>query len=392
MQAGEGGSVKIVQWAKYYPPEWGGMERVTYDLAAGWAAAGMESVVVAFTRAPAGGYEVTEGVRVHRYPLHLKFDTQPVSLGWIAQAFRQGRDADAVIAHAPNLLILFPLLALWLSGLFSRSRPQRILFWHSDIVGKGVFGWIARPIELLLVGISDDIIATSPPYARYSPILSRYAHKTTIIPLGIDAPATDAADGSPAISAHLSDFVRDRPLALSVGRLVPYKGFHILIEAFSRLPATNALVIVGEGPLREDLENAIAAAGAQDRILLVGSLAHRELAALYRRSDCFVMSSLQRSEAFGMVLLEAMSYGKPLVVCDIEGSGVPWVAGNDGAAEIVPVENVEKMAAAIRKILSGKDLAAEMGRSAQERFGRLFTKAQMLRGTTLLLTRNRGNG
>lgn len=384
--------MKIVQWAKYYPPEWGGMERVTYDLAAGWAAAGMESVVVAFTKGAAAGYQVAEGVHIHRHPLGVKFDTQPVSAGWIANAVRQGRNADAVVAHAPNLLILFPMLFLWFAGLFRARRPQRILFWHSDIVGKGALGWIARPIELLLVAISDDIIATSPPYAEYSPILSRSGRKTTIVPLGIDDPATESEGAEPAISPQLSDFVGDRPLALSVGRLVAYKGFHVLIEAFAKLPPSRALVIVGEGPLGADLQDAIDRADAADRIRLVGSLTHRELAALYHRCDCFVMSSRQRSEAFGMVLLEAMSYGKPLVACDIEGSGVPWVAGADGAAEVVPIENPDKMAAAIEKILSNKELAADMARCARQRFERLFTKAQMLRGVTLLLTRNAANG
>ncbi len=384
--------MKIVQWAKYYPPEWGGMERVTYDLAAGWAADGIESVVVAFTKGASAGSQVDEGVHIHRHPLSVKLDTQPVSAGWIANAMRQARDADAVIAHAPNLLILFPMLFLWVAGLFGTRRPQRILFWHSDIVGKGALGWIARPIELLLVAISDDIIATSPPYAEYSPILSRHGHKTTIVPLGIDDPAPADSDTGPAISGQLADFIGDRPLALSVGRLVPYKGFHVLIEAFAKLPPTRALVIVGQGPLRAGLQSAIDRAGAADRILLVGSLAHRELAALYRRCDCFVMSSLQRSEAFGMVLLEAMSYGKPVVACDIEGSGVPWVAGADGAAEVVPIECPDKMAAAIEKILSNKELAADMARCARQRFERLFTKAQMLRGVTLLLTRNAANG
>lgn len=387
-------AMKIVQWAKYYPPEWGGMERVTHDLAAGFAAQGMDSAVVAFTNTGVRRSEDWDGVRILRHRSGARLDTQPLSAGWVVDAVREGSGAAAVIAHAPNLLILLPMLALWVGGLFRRNRPRRILFWHSDIVGKGIWGITARPVEWLLASLSDVIVATSPPYAARSPILSRFARRTVIVPLGIDPPEAAAAAEAPPppLPRDIAAFVGDRPFALSVGRLVPYKGFAPLIDAFARLPASMALVIVGQGPLRDPLRAAIDSADAADRIRLVGSVDHDALTTLYRHCTCLVMASTQRSEAFGMVLVEAMSHARPLVVSNIAGSGVPWVAGDDGAARIIPVGDPAAMAEAIAALLTDPVLAAEMGRTARRRFDAHFTRSAMVRAVTLLLTPKDGSG
>lgn len=385
--------MKVIQWAKYYPPEWGGMERVTRDLAEGFAEMGMESVVVAFTNADTRRRDTVAGVEIRRHRSLFRFDTQPVAPGWAIDAIRMARGADAVIAHAPNLLILFPMLLLWVRGLLGGTRPRRILFWHSDIVGKGIWGIAARPVEWLLASLSDVIVATSPPYAAHSPILSRFARRTAIVPLGIDPPeVAAAAEPAPPLPPNIAAFIGDRPFALSVGRLVPYKGFAPLIDAFARLPASMALVIVGQGPLHDPLRAAIDSAGAADRIRLLGSVDHDALTALYRRCTCLVMASTQRSEAFGMVLVEAMSHARPLVVGDIAGSGVPWVAGDDGAARITPVGDPAAMAEAIAALLTDPALAARMGRTARHRFDAHFTRSAMVRAVTLLLTPKDGSG
>lgn len=378
--------MRIVHLAKYYPPEWGGMERVTFDLVNGMAAKGIRSHVVAFTRdASQAGGTYGEIVEITRCRMFANPANQPISLSWLWCSLSAGAKSDAVIVHAPNFLALLVLVGLRLLRLVGIGPRHRLLLWHSDIVEKGALGLIVRPLELAMAMLATRIIATSPPYAEASNVLRRFSARLEIIPLGIDP--VEHTTSQFQLDPDLARWIDGRPLVLAVGRLVPYKGFDILIDAAGRL--TDRLdiccLIVGTGPEAHRLNNLIAASGLADSVRIVGPVNAAQLDALYRTAAVYCMSSRLRSEAFGVVLLEAMSYGVPIVATSIEGSGVPWVAGSETSL-IVPVENADALACAIEEIVTDPELARRLGKAALGRYAARFKRAQMVESFVALLT------
>lgn len=360
--------MRIVHWAKYYPPEWGGTELITHDQANAGAAAGHDVAVVAFTRTKSSS-ETGNGVSVHRAKVLADIDSQPLSLRWLMLAARQGRGADIVHIHTPNLLAAVALL-------FVPSRVRILLQWHTDVVEKGVLGWLARPLERYMVHRAQRILATSAVYAEASPVLRRFSSKTLAIPLGIADPAL--APASERLPAAIAEFLRGRPFALAVGRAVPYKGFEYLVRAAAELRSDMAIVIVGTGPLEAGLRALVDELGAGDRVLFAGRVSLEDLHALFAAASLYVMCSVKRSEAFGLVLLEAMGHGLPTVATAIPGSGVAWVAGEGQTGRIVPPRDPSALARALDELMADPDARASFAKRARERYERLFTRERML--------------
>lgn len=356
---------RVIQIGKFYPPENGGIETVTADLAQGFARHALASEAVVFTK-NASETTTIEGVRVERRKCAAVLSSQPIGLAWIAAAIRRARRADVAIIHAPNLMggIVSPFL----------GRARSIVYWHSDIVNKGVLGRLAKPLEHLMLRRAEQIWVTSQTYAQSSPSIAPYRDKIRLVPIGIqDAAAVPATE----LSAEIRDFLRGRRFALSVGRLVPYKGFDDLVRAATLLPADAAIVIAGGGPLHRELAAAIAEAGVADRVLLTGRVSDDGLRALFAHAALFVMASNQRSEAFGVVLLEAMAFGLPIVATDIAGSGVPWVAERGELGALVPVGSPPALAEAIDRLLKLPDTGALRDRS-RARFADQFRAETMV--------------
>jgi glycosyltransferase involved in cell wall biosynthesis len=364
----------IVHWAKFYPPEWGGTELITYDEANAAAAAGHAVSVVAFTRGEARA-ETQNGVRIERARVRLNIDSQPLSLRWLVRAVAAARHADIVHIHTPNLLAAPALL-------FVPRRARIFLQWQTDLVEKGLLGWLARPLERYMVRRAEKILASSPAYAEASPVLRRHPAKTLPIPLGIADPLLAPASGR--LPDAVERFLRGRPLALAVGRAVPYKGFEYLIRAAAGLRSDAAVVIVGTGPLEPLYRRLIEEHGVADRILLAGRLSTDDLNALFKAASLYVMCSVKRSEAFGLVVLEAMAHSLPTVATDIPGSGVAWVAGEGETGRIVPPRDPAALAAAIDALILDAPARAGFALRARARYERLFTRDRMLESVLAL--------
>lgn len=368
-------SKTIVHWAKFYPPEWGGMESVTHVLAKGAAAHGHAVTVVAFANRQGSGCQNIDGVRVIRCKSLKTVASQPISPRWLWSAIRHARQCDIVHIHVPNM---FAALALPFIG----KAPRVVLHWHSDVIGKGWLGKILQPMERAMLRRADTVIATSPPYALASVPLRDVQGKIAIIPLGIDDPLL--GDLPSQLPLGIKAFVGDRKLILSVGRLVPYKGFATLIAAARALSPDLAIVVVGSGPLEAELKGQIQASGVSDRVLLSGGLSASALAAVFNATSLYVMTSIERSEAFGVVLIEAMAYGLPVIATQIQGSGVPWVNEDDVSGCNVPVLNASALAEAVNKILSDSVLYSALAKGARTRFTVQFSSEKMLEKTLSL--------
>jgi glycosyltransferase involved in cell wall biosynthesis len=361
--------VKIVHLGKYYYPDAGGIESVTLSLAKGAAAVGHNVTVVCFKKSEANGVEFINGVRVIRIPIWKLFASQPLSWGYFLCCLRESYRADIVHLHVPNMLAA-------LCGILISKKIKLLVHWHSDVIGKGLPGYLFKSLEFLLLKRANVVIATSRVYADASVSLRRFYSKVSVVPIGVEDPS-----GLPGIQPELLDLPDDlvikaasKKIILAVGRLVPYKGFNVLIDATHYLADDAVVFIVGVGPLRQALETAIAEAKLSNRIYLVGRQSDQTLRALFNAATLFCLPSILRSEAFGVVLLEAMACGLPIVAADIPGSGVPWVNEDGNSGINVAVGDPLALANACNLILNSTALRLRYSVGARERFLSMFTE------------------
>lgn len=370
-----GPQTHVLHLGKFYPPDNGGIESVTAALARGTAAAGVRTTVFCFEEHGRGD-ALDQGVQVLRVPA-FKLASQPLSRAYYVRGLQLARQADIVHVHSPNMLAAVVIARL-------PPGPKVVLHWHSDVVGKGWLAKLTRPIERAMLRRADQVVCTSQAYADASETLRPFLDKVVVVPLGVPEvpqPQPSIAEAIDALPAALRAHLGQRPLVLAVGRLVPYKGFDVLIDAAGRLSTDAAVVIVGGGPLQDTLRGQLVQRGLNGRVVLAGRVDDGTLAALQRLATVYCMPSVERSEAFGVALAEALARGLPAVATQIAGSGVPWV-NLDGVTGInVPPGDASALAAALDRLLSDANLRDRMALGARQRYETLFTEHQSIART-----------
>jgi glycosyltransferase involved in cell wall biosynthesis len=355
----------IVHFGKYYFPDPGGIESVTVSLARGAVAAGHSVSVVCFKKNLDDSEDVVDGVKVFRAPIDKLIASQPLGIKYFLECYKLAKYADVVHLHAPNMLAA-------LCALFVGKKPRLLVHWHSDVINKGFLGRVLKPLESALLRRADIIVAATPVYANASATLAQFNDKVVVVPYGTSNDKRDSV--KLGLKSSIDKQLKGRKIILAVGRLVPYKGFNVLISAAKHLCNDSVVVIVGEGPLRNELQKAIEDTGVLDRVILAGRCSDDELRSLFERATLFCLPSTYRAEAFGVVLIEAMTYGLPIVASDIPGSGVPWVNQHDVSGLNVPVEDPFALAEACNQILNTPELRNKLSQGSRQRFENEFTE------------------
>lgn len=367
-------SLSVVHLGKYYPPAPGGIETHVQALARAQARLGAEVQVLCVNHLDERGVDVTwsrttrtrvrrerdqgvELVRLARWGNAARLDICP-GLGPLLLS--AARRADVLHLHVPNPTMMLPLLLL---PPFARARW--VVTHHSDVVRQRWLGRAIRPLEHAVYLRADALIATSPPYAESSPLLSRHRRKVRVVPLGIDlAPFVEPSSAARREAERLVG-THGAPLWLVVGRLVYYKGIATALEALRDVPGT--LLVVGEGPLGDELRDQAARLGVAERVVWLGHVSEAELVGAYLAASALWFSSNARSEAFGLAQVEAMAAGCPVINTSIPGSGVPWIAPGGSAALTVGVGDAVGLAAAARRLLDDPRLRARLVEAARAR-------------------------
>lgn len=361
--------MKIVHWAKFFPPDSGGMESVTQTLVQRAIAAGHEVLVMCFSWHKLGR-EQQGNATIFRTKINVFRASQPLSLRYFFQGIALGRQADIVHLHAPNLQAS-------LMTLFIGRKPRLIVHWHSDVIGKALLNRLVKPVEAAMLRRANDVIATSQAYIEGSPQLQQHRHKVHAIPIGVPQPRPPKVSdqqGQPNESSGLEDAIAGRHLVFSLGRQVPYKGFNHLIDAARHLPRDMVVVIGGGGPLHGSLKRQVDALNLRDRVLLPGRLSDAQVEMLFQEAQLFCLPSIERSEAFGVVLLEAMARGVPCIATNIGGSATSWVNQHGITGLNVEPGNDKALAEAIVTIIQTPAMRDSMSAAAQQRYQQLFTE------------------
>jgi glycosyltransferase involved in cell wall biosynthesis len=273
---------------------------------------------------------------------------------------------DIIHVHHPDPMTA---LALKLSG----YKGKVVIHWHSDILNQRFLLRFYQPLQTWLINRADTIIATSLVYAKNSTAISKYMDKVTIVPIGIQEPIHNMSK----VDIWKQKYA-GKKIIFSLGRLVSYKGFKYLIKASKYLPNDYVCLIGGTGPLKKELEKEINDLHVETKTVLLGRVEEDDLCALYEACELFCLPSISKAEAFGVVLIEAMSYSKPIVTSNIIGSGVPWVNVQGKTGFNVTPQNSRDLALAIQKICENPSIKSVFGTNSRIRFETLFRKNTMV--------------
>lgn len=372
--------MRILHLGKYYAPERGGIERYLQALAE-WSVARGDTVGV-LVHQRAGHWRSTQefinGVSVRRAgcvaaPLYTPLS--PAFPFELAHALRDIRP-DLLHLHFPN-----PSCFAALASPAARQLPW-IVHWQAEVAPDSA-DWrlrtayrAYRPFEQAVLARASAIVATSQAYVDVSVPLAPWHAKTVVIPLGVE----DAESGTPAPGLWPA---KQGMRLLAVGRLSHYKGFDVLLEALAQ--ATGAsLLLIGRGECERALHALAHELGLDQRVAFAGALDDSALAAAYAAAEVFVLPSLDRSESFGLVLLEAMRARLPIIASAIAGSAVGTIVGDNQTGLLVTPGDQHALATAIERLRANGELRAAFGAEGRARWERAYTLEQSARAVRAL--------
>lgn len=356
--------MRIALVAPWFHPHVGGVESHVRALAAEFARRGHEVTVLTSNYAKLPEREEMEGFTVERVKCLGVWLRTPITPA-LRRAITAGR-FDVVHAHSPP-----PLSSYYAAAASERAHVPFVVTYHCDleiptVLGGALANLYQRTYGRGTVRRAAKLIVSTETYAATSRAIWRFSPE--VIPNPVDfsrfRPDVDGA----WVRARLNLRAEDR-VVLLVARIVPHKGIEHLVEAAKHVPDA-MFVIVGDGPFLPEVRRLAAEFGVEDRVWFLGKVPFRDLPAYYASCDLFVLPSVSRLEAFGIVALEAMATAKPVVVSDIPGVREVVTDGVEGLlAEPV---HPDDLAAKIRTLLDDPGLRRAMGLRGRQKVEQKF--------------------
>jgi len=362
--------MNVVHIGKYFPPTAGGIEHFTFDLIQALEQKGVNVTAVTHDDTqsciePATPGKMGKVVHVRSYGRLLY---APLSPGFplVLKQVIDEEKPDILHLHMPNTS------AFWALFLSSARKIPWVIHWHADVVPSSIDSRLSfayrlyRPFEQKMLANANRIICTSKRYLETSKALVNWREKCRIIPLGLNPDRVAVYQKKDVLPKAHNDF-----LVVAIGRLTYYKGFDVLIQAASQMKNVR-VVIVGAGEQRNALEEKIRDLDVSDKVTMSGFLPEVELYQLLNSADCLCLPSLERTEAFGLVLLEAMACGVPVVGSDVPGSGMSWVVTVAENGLLFPLGDSQKLVDAITYLMENNEQAQSMAVSGKKVFQERF--------------------
>lgn len=361
--------IRVLQVNKLYYPEIGGIEKTLQQISEGLNQQDdIELKVLVCQKKGRGRVDQVNGVEIHRAGSFGVLASVPISFSFLWKFKKMAKEADVVQFHLP-----FPLgdLACILSG----YKGKVAAFWHSDVVKQKKWMILYRPVMELFLKRADVILVGAEGIAKGSKYLSSYLDKCRIVPFAVTDRILKEGE------AHLKKNgygKKDHNINyLFIGRLVYYKGCSVLLEAFSRMPEDTTLTLVGDGILKEELQQRAEELGMADRVKFTGLVDDAKLRSCMEYADVFVLPSVERSEAFGLVQLEAMAYGIPVINTKLP-SGVPEVSLDQETGLTAEPGDAAALAEAMKWMYDHPQERQNMGQAARKRLEERFTQDKMV--------------
>ncbi len=368
--------MKIIQANKAYFPHLGGVETIVRQLAEGFAQHnGLESHVIVCSDNRRNSYEIINKVSITRTSTLTRLSSLPISPGYPFRLISES--ADILQLHEPFLLAPFSYLTFLQQA---RNKFKKlVVWWHSDIIRQQALAKFYTPLLRSILGEADAIIAATPNHITSSKFLGEFKDKCRVIPFGVD---TSRFTESPISQQKIAEIKarHNKLIILCCGRLIYYKGVEYLVKAMQYVPNAH-LILVGKGPLLQTLESI--ASKCPNNVSFIPFLSEIDYVAMYQACDIFVLPSVENSEAFGIVQLEAMACGKPVITADLP-TGVTYVNQHGLTGLVVPKRNSQAIAEAINTLLTNQDMRLQLGENARLRVSKEFTVNGMVERTISL--------
>lgn len=340
---------QLVSVNKMYYPEIGGVEVVAQRIAEFGTRLFNRSVVITFNRGNRTVEENINGVHIIRLGSFLRRD--PIRL---STAFpRTIRNYDNV---ETLFLFHFPSVQSELYLAHSNVEGKKICFYHSDIVGRGTVGsFYNRYVVPHFLSKMDRIVVTSPNMVQTSECIIPFSEKVDVVPLFADIHHFQYREENKRMEllAKLNASY-DARIVLYIGRFGRYKGLDYLVKAMALLPDNYYLVLIGSGPEKEKIEMLVSELNLTHRVLRLDHVPYDDLPKYYSSADVFVLPSVDRGEAFGLVAVEAMACGVPVVTTEL-GTGTSFHNIDGVTGHVVPPRSEKALAEAIVDIVENKD-------------------------------------
>jgi len=361
--AHRGPGIRVLHIYKDYPPVLGGIELHVRLLAEAQARMGYDVTVLTANPGLLSEEETRNGVRLIRAGRLGTAASTPVSL-------QMPRILRRLRLHLAHLHFPYP----WgeVSQLLFGQAPCTVVTYHSDIIRQKALLRFYRPVMNRVLRRVRGIIVTSGAYLESSPYLGEFRDKCAVIPLGIDL--KPFLRSYPSRVRLLREFFA-APMVLFVGKLRYYKGLETLIEAVTDLDAR--LVVLGKGPLEGKLRDRVLSMKIGDKVAFLGEVTQEMLPAYYQAADVLVLPSSHRSEAFGLVLVEAMASGLPVVSTEL-GTGTSFVNVHGKTGLVVPPGDPVSLKAALSVLLEDGELRRQMGSRGRVRALTEFSATKMV--------------
>lgn len=358
--------MKVLQLVKYYDPCQGGMESVVKNIVEGVIDSSTDIEFTVYSNNHKRNFSKLiqeknrESIIKEVTPVLLK--SQPLNLRYPTLK-KLIKDNDVIHHHYP-----YPTMELTLLRYLKKFKNKKfIVTWHANIKNSR-WSWIEKiynPMIEKLLNRADCIVVTSPQLFEASEILKKHQHKIKIIPLSFD----------PKYSLILErKYPKNRCFnLLFVGKLRKYKGLEYLIQAIQNLDVK--LNIVGNGEEFQNLQELVFKLNVSHKVIFNSKVNDLQLIKMYKEADLFVLPSINEAEAFGVVQLEAMANGLPVINTNLE-SGVPFVSLNGYSGITVEPKKSNVLTNAIEKIINNKDLYEQFSKNSLER-AKLFSRKKM---------------
>jgi len=355
--------MKVLEINKFFPPHIGGIEKVVKDIA-DFLGKVIDLRVLVCSDKHSQPHIRGNVYKVVVAPTLFVWMSMPVSLMFPLYLRRMVSDVDIVHFHLP-----FPLGVVSYILFCRKSGHRLVVSWYSDIVRQKVFlavyGWFLK----LFLKRADAVIVPAPGVVKSSAFLPKFRSKCEVIPIGIDIKRFELSDGDVAEVDKIR-MLWGKKIVLFVGRLVYYKGVDVLIESMKNVGAV--LLIVGNGPLEGKYREMIKELGLEGKVSILTDVDDTKLPYYYHACDVFVLPSVEKSEAYGIVQLEAMACRKPVVSTSLP-TGVTFVNRDGVTGFVVPVRDPEKLAEAINTLMENPDLRKKYGENARRLVEKEFT-------------------
>ena len=353
--------MKIAHVTATFPPYWAGTGNVAYHNARLMHERGHE--VTVFTAATSNDSNMDFPFKVERLSVWFRVGNAPLtpSLLWKLKKFE--------IIHLHYPYIFGAELTRLAAFLFDTTL---VITYHNDLIAKGWRGYffrlysrinqryvLSKPAHL---AVTSKDYAENSKFARTAPLSS----KRHVLPNGVDVEIFKPNDKPNLNFLSELGLSENTPYVLFVGTLDKahyFKGLHVLLKALEQLPDTNA-VIVGDGDLHAHYQRLVQERLKQ-RVKLIGKVSLDGLVALYQTALVTVLPSITQGEAFGMVLIESMACGTPVIASDLPGVRTIVDTKEDGL--LFPASDTLALVQALKIMLSDEELRKSMVCAGREK-------------------------